>query len=332
MKAIILTELNQPLQVTETAIPEIAPHEALVKVHAAALNHRDIWIRKGKYGGIRLPVILGSDGSGVVEKTGSSVGRSWLGKEVIMNPSLNWGNDPRVQAKEYHILGTPNDGTFAEYVKIDARLLFEKPAHLTFEQAAALPLAGLTGYRALMKRAAAKAGEQVLITGIGGGVALQSMQFAIAAGCDTYVTSGSDEKLQQAIQMGAKGGANYKQADWDKELKKQAGGFDAIVDSSGGDTFEKLADIARPAGRIAMYGATLGAFSSGVPAKIFWKQLNIFGSTMGNDEEFAEMVAFVNQHRIVPVVDEVFPMEEAQAALDKMAKGEQLGKIVLRIA
>lgn len=331
MKAIILEELNQPLKITETGVPEIAAHEALVKIHAAAFNHRDLWIQKGQYAGIRFPVILGADGSGVVEKTGSSVGTNWLGKEVIINPSLNWGSDPRVQAKDYVILGTPNDGTFAEYVKIDARLLSEKPAHLTFEQAAALPLAGITAYRALMKRAAAKEGENVLITGIGGGVALQCVQFAIAAGCNVYVTSSSEDKLQQAISLGAKGGVNYKQPDWDKELKKRSGGFDAIVDSSGGDTFAKLVDMAKPAGRITMYGATLGAFNSGVPAKIFWKQLDILGSTMGNDEEFTEMVSFVSHHGIVPVVDEVFPMEQAQQALEKMGKGSQLGKIVLKI-
>jgi zinc-binding alcohol dehydrogenase/oxidoreductase len=290
-----------------------------------------LWIQKGQYAGIQFPIILGADGSGVVEQVGHSVGQNWVGKEVIINPSMNWGNDPRVQAKDYVILGTPHNGTFAEYVKTDARLLFEKPEHLSFEQAAALPLAGLTGFRALMKRAAAKAGETVLITGIGGGVALQCVQFAIAAGCHTYVTSGDDAKLQQALKMGAKGGANYKTPNWDKELKQQSGGFDAIVDSSGGDTFAKLVDMAKPAGRIAMYGATLGAFNSGVPAKIFWKQLDILGSTMGNDEEFAEMVSFVNHHRIVPVVDSVFPMEQAQAAVEKMAKGQQLGKIVLKI-
>lgn len=332
MKAIILEELNQPLSVKETSLPELAPHEALVKVHAAAFNHRDLWIQKGQYAGIRFPIILGSDGSGVVEKIGSAVGQNWLGKEVILNPSMNWGNDPRVQAKDYVILGTPHNGTFAEYVKTDARLLVDKPEHLTFEQAAALPLAGLTGFRALMKRAAAKSGETVLITGIGGGVALQCMQFAIAAGCHTYVTSGDETKLAQALKMGAKGGANYKTPDWDKELKKQSGGFDATVDSSGGETFAKLVDMAKPAGRIAMYGATLGAFNSGVPAKIFWKQLDILGSTMGNDDEFTEMVAFVNHHQIVPVVDSVFPLEQAQAAVEKMAKGEQLGKIVLKIS
>jgi len=332
MKAVILEGLNQKLVVKEVATPEIDSHEALVKISAAAYNHRDLWIQKGQYAGIRYPIILGSDGCGVVDKVGSDVNKDWIGKEVIINPSLNWGNNPRVQAKDYIILGTPNDGTFAEYVKIDARLLHNKPTHLSYEAAAALPLAGLTGFRATMKRAQAKAGENVLITGIGGGVALLCMQFAIAAGCNVYVTSGSNDKIKTAVDMGANGGVNYKNNSWDKELKSMSGGgFDAIVDSSAGDTFAKLVDIAKPAGRIAMYGATLGPFNSGVPAKIFWKQLDILGSTMGNDEEFAEMLAFVNSHKIVPLVDSVFPMEKAQEAIEKMSKGEQLGKIVLKI-
>jgi len=332
MKAVILEGLNQKLAVKEVATPEIDSHEALVRVIAAAYNHRDLWIQKGQYAGIRYPIILGSDGCGVVDKVGADVNKDWLGKDVIINPSLNWGNNPRVQAKDYIILGTPNDGTFAEYVKIDARLLHNKPTHLSHEAAAALPLAGLTGFRATMKRAQAKAGENVLITGIGGGVALLCMQFAIAAGCNVYVTSGSDDKIKTAVDMGANGGVNYKNNSWDKELKSMSdGGFDAIVDSSAGDTFAKLVDIAKPSGRIAMYGATLGPFNSGVPAKIFWKQLDILGSTMGNDEEFAEMLAFVNSHKIVPLVDSVFPMEKAQEAIDKMSKGEQLGKIVLKI-
>ncbi len=331
MKAIILTELNQKLTVNETLIPEIEAHEVLVKLYAAAFNHRDLWIQKGQYAGIRFPIILGADGSGVVEKVGATISSDWIGKEVIINPSLNWGNNPKVQAKDYVILGTPDNGTFAEYVKIDARLLHHKPNHLSFEQAAALPLAGLTSFRALLKRARAKPLENILITGIGGGVALQAVQFAIALGCNVYVTSGSDDKIAKAISWGAKGGANYKNEGWDKELKNISGGFDAIVDSSGGDTFSKLVDMCKPAGRIAMYGATLGAFNSGVPAKIFWKQIDILGSTMGNDEEFSEMISFVNEHKIIPIVDEIFPMEQAQYAVEKMSRGEQFGKIVLKI-
>lgn len=331
MKSIRLDSLNEPLSIKESPIPQLESHEALIKIKAAAFNHRDLWIQNGQYAGIQFPIILGSDGSGIVHQIGSHVGINWLGKEVILNPSLNWGKDPRVQSKDYIILGTPKDGTFAEFVKIDARLLFEKPEHLTFEQAAALPLAGLTGYRALMKRAAVKPSENVLITGIGGGVALMCLQFAIAAGCNVFVTSSDQKKIDKAISIGAKGAVNYKGNEWEKELKKMSGGFDAIIDSSGGDTFSKLVDLAKPAGRIAMYGATLGPFNSGVPAKIFWKQLDILGSTMGNDEEFAEMINFVNHHKIVPIVDEIFPMDKAQQALEKMASGNQFGKIVLKL-
>lgn len=331
MQAIVLEELNQKLAVKEVETPSISENEVLVKVHAAAFNHRDLWIQKGQYAGIRFPIILGSDASGIVSKIGANVNAYWLNKEVIINPSLNWGNNPRVQAKDYVILGTPNDGTFAEYVKVEAKLLHAKPNHLSFEQAAAFPLGGLTGFRATMKRAAAKAGENVLITGIGGGVALFCVQFAVAAGCNVFVTSGDDEKITKAIALGAKGGVNYKNQNWDKELKATSGGFEAIVDSSGGDTFAKLVDLAKPAGRIAMYGATLGPFNSGIPAKIFWKQLDILGSTMGNDEEFAEMLEFINTHKIVPIVDEVFELTQAQTAIEKMSSGKQFGKIVLKV-
>lgn len=338
MKAVILEGINQPLKYTDVATPEIGNDEVLVKIHAACFNHRDLWIQKGQYGGLRYPSTQGSCGAGVVDKIGSAVDKNWLGKEVILNPSLNWGNNPHTQSKDYKILGMAEDGTFAEYVKIHSRLLHHKPAHLTFEEAAAIPLAGLTGFRVLFTRARAAKGENVLVTGVGGGVALFVMQFAIAAGCNVYVTSGSDEKIKRAIEMGAKGGVNYKtdtlptgQAGWHKDIQKQSGGFDAIVDSACGDNFAKLTDIANPAGRIAFYGATLGAFNSGVPAKIFWKQLDILGSTMGNDDDFANMVKFVAEHKIKPVVDSVYPLEQAQQAIEKMERGEQFGKIVLKV-
>ncbi|MFN4083411.1 MAG: zinc-binding dehydrogenase [Bacteroidia bacterium] len=331
MKAAVLNGLNLPLEIVDIKIPELKPNEALVKLKAAALNHRDVWIQKGQYAGIVNPIILGSDGCGVVEKTGSKEFEYWLNKEVIINPSLNWGNNPRVQAKDYVILGTPHNGTFAQYVKISVELLHEKPNHLSFEQAAAFPLAGLTAYRALFGRAKALQGETVLITGIGGGVALFAAQFAIAAGCKVYVTSSSIDKIDKAISIGAIGGAIYTQPEWHKQLSKETGGFDVIIDGAGGDNFAKLVDLAKPAARIAMYGATAGGFNSGVPAKIFWKQLDILGSTMGNNEEFNEMVKFINQHQIVPVVSHSFNLAQANEAMLLMDKGGQFGKIVLNI-
>jgi len=331
MKAVILEGINQPLKYTDVEKPALQSGEVLVKIEAAAFNHRDYWIQKGQYAGLRFPSIQGSDGSGVVELVADEEHQHWVGKEVIINPSLNWGNNPDTQAKDYIILGMAQDGTFAEYVKINAALIHEKPKHLTFEQAAALPLAGLTGYRALVTRAGAKSGNNVLVTGAGGGVALFCVQFALALGCNVYVTSGSDEKIAKAVAMGVKGGVNYKKENWHKELLQMSGGFDAIVDSACGDEFAKLVDLCKPAGRIAFYGATLGAFNSGVPAKIFWKQLTICGSTMGNNEEFAAMLKLVNDQKIVPVVDSVFPLADAQTAIEKMSRGEQFGKIVLKV-
>ena len=331
MKAIILEGINQPLLYTDVLTPEIHSGEVLVKVHTASFNHRDLWIQKGQYGGLRFPSIQGRCGCGVVEKVAADVDSSWIGKEVILNPSLNWGSNPNTQAKDYIILGMAQDGTFAEYVKIHSRLLFHKPIHLSNEEAAAIPLAGLTGFRALFTRARAAKNENILVTGVGGGVALLVMQFAIAAGCNVYVTSGNDEKLAKALSLGAKGGVNYKNENWHKEIQKMSGGIDAVVDSACGDNFAKLTDIVNPAGRIAFYGATLGAFNSGVPAKIFWKQLDILGSTMGNDEDFANMVQFVRDHKIKPVIDSVYPLEQAQQAIEKMERGEQFGKIVLKV-
>lgn len=331
MKAVILEGINQPLKYTDVEKPALQSGEVLVKIEAAAFNHRDYWIQKGQYAGLRFPSIQGSDGSGVVELVADKEHQHWVGKEVIINPSLNWGNNPDTQAKDYIILGMAQDGTFAEYVKINAALIHEKPKHLTFEQAAALPLAGLTGYRALVTRAGAKSGNNVLVTGAGGGVALFCVQFALALGCNVYVTSGSDEKIAKAVAMGVKGGVNYKKENWHKELLQMSGGFDAIVDSACGDEFAKLVDLCKPAGRIAFYGATLGAFNSGVPAKIFWKQLTICGSTMGNNEEFAAMLKLVNDQKIVPVVDSVFSLADAQTAIEKMSRGEQFGKIVLKV-
>jgi NADPH:quinone reductase-like Zn-dependent oxidoreductase len=331
MIAAVLEKINEKVIIKDVDLPELNQNEVLVRVSHAALNHRDVWIQKGQYAGIRTPIILGADGSGVVVKSGSEENAHWINQEVIVNPGMNWGENARVQAKDYVILGTPDDGTFAEYVKVPAKLLYNKPSHLNFSQAAALPLAGLTAYRATMIRAKVKQGENVLITGIGGGVALFCMQFAIAAGCNVYVTSGDDDKIIKAIAMGAIAGCNYKNDDWEKQLKNKSGGFDAIIDSSGGSTFAKLVDIAKPAARIVMYGATLGNFDSGVPAKIFWKQLDIMGSTMGSDLEFKEMVSFVNQNHIVPIVDCVYHLAQIQEALNLLQTGKQFGKIVLQI-
>jgi zinc-binding alcohol dehydrogenase/oxidoreductase len=344
MKAIQLTALNQPLALVDVPDPTPERGEVVIDIRAAALNHRDVFIQEGKYPGIVLPNVPGSDGAGVVSAIGDGVDPAWLGREVIINPGLNWGDNPTYYSWLFKILGMPDSGTLAEKIAVPVSNVYDKPAHLTFEQAAALPLAGLTAWRALMTRAALnrQRPERVLITGVGGGAALFALQFAVAAGAEVWATSGSAQKLDNAIKLGAKGGISYKEPDWHKALLKEAtaatptllktGYFDVIIDSAAGPDFARLTQVAAPGGRIAFFGGTTGKITDVVPAVVFFKQLTILGTTMGSDAEFAEMLAFVNEHKLIPVVDSVRSLAEAQAAYDHMNSGQQIGKIVLSVS
>lgn len=334
MKAAVLLALGEAnnLVYQDIADPQASEGEVLVRLRAAALNHRDVFIRQGLYPGIKLPVILGSDGAGEVVAAGGGVDASIVGQEVVINPCFDWGEDRRAQSGKFRILGMPDDGTYAQLIRVPARNLAPKPAHLSFEEAASLPLAGLTAWRSVHTRAQVRSGERVLVTGIGGGVALFALQFAVACGAEVYVTSGSDEKIARAVELGAKGGVNYRLADWGKQISALTGGGpDVVIDSTGGETFNKAIEILKPGGRLVTYGATTGAASKLEVRRIFWKQLNVLGSTMGTDEEFVEMVEFFRTSGIRPVVDKVFALEEAAEAHRRMEQGDQFGKVVLRI-
>jgi zinc-binding alcohol dehydrogenase/oxidoreductase len=332
MKAIVLESAENPIVIKEVVKPVLQAGDVLVQVKAAALNRRDYWITIGKYAGIKYPTILGSDGAGIITEIGEGVDSTLIGKEVIINPSHNYGDNPDFQGKDFKILGLPDDGTFAEYVKVRAEYLYNKPAHLSWEQAAAIPLAGLTAYRALFTKGKAKKGDKVLVVGAGSGTGTFVLQWAVAAGCEVYVTSGTAEKIERAKQLGAVAGVNYKDADWDTQLKQMAGGFDVLIDSALGEGFAKLPDICNPGARIVFFGGTAGDMPAINGRKIFWKQLQILGTTMGTEAEFGAMVDFINDHKIVPVIDEVFEMDNAEKAFAKMAHSTQFGKIVLKIA
>ena len=320
MKALVLKTLHEPMDLEEQSLPEPAEDEVMIALTHAALNHRDVWITKGMYPGIKLPAILGSDGVGEAE-----------GRMVLINPNNHWGDDPRIPGPDYTIRGLETQGTFATHVSVPRHRLVEKPAHLTNEEAAALPLAGLTAYRALAK-CEARAGQRALISGIGGGVALMAFQFAMAMGLETWVTSSKPEKIERAIAMGAAGGQLYTEPDWRKKLKKASGGFDVIIDGAGGDGFAELIRLCKRGGQITMYGGTRGAISKINPPFIFFPQISIHGSTMGNDEEFVQMVKLVEKHKIHPVVDRTYPLEQGNEAIAHMAAGLQFGKIVLQIS
>jgi len=330
MKAIVLEAADKPLILKDVEKPKAEPGEALVQVKAAALNRRDWWITKGKYAGIKYPSILGSDGSGIVTEVGPDVDQSWIGKEVIINPANNWGEHPEYQQKDFKILGLPDHGTFAEYVKIGAEYLYPKPAHLTWEQAAAIPLAGVTAYRALFTKGKAKKGDKVLIIGVGGGTGSFALQWAVAAGCQVFVTSGTGEKIETARKLGAAAGVNYKAQDWAEQLKQLAGGFDVIIDSALGESFAKLPDLCNPGARIVFFGGTAGDIPEMNARKLFWKQLQLLGTTMGTQEDFKAMLDLLNEHQIIPVVAEVFDLADAEKAVRTMDNSSQFGKIVLR--
>lgn len=331
MKAIVLESENKPLVYKEVDKPTLKPGEALVKIKAAALNRRDYWITVGKYAGIKYPTILGSDGAGTVAEVGSDADKNWIGQDVIINPGYDWGDDPNFQSPDFKILGLPADGTFAEYVKVQAQQLHRKPAHLTWEQAAAIPLGGLTTYRALFTKGQIKKGHTILITGVGGGTGTFALQFALAAGCRVFVTSGSGDKIDKARHLGAAAGVNYKAQDWAEQLQHLSGGFDVIIDSALGDGFAKLPDICKPGGRIVIFGGTAGNIPALNGRKIFWRQLQIMGTMMGSLDDFTAMLELVNGHKIIPVIDEVFPLAETDTAVKKMENSSQFGKIVLTV-
>lgn len=332
MKAVQVVAIKQPVALADVAAPAAAPGFAVVRLKAAALNHRDLFIQQGLYPGIKVPVTPGSDGAGVVSAVGSEADAAWIGREVIINPALDWGADPRAQGPGFRILGLPDAGTFAEEIAIPVANLAPKPAHLSWEQAAALPLAGLTAWRAVFTRAQLRAGERVLVTGSGGGAALFALQFARAAGAEVWVTSSSPEKIARAQALGARGGVNYRDADWSEQLLKAAGGaFDVIVDSAGGDGFTRLVDCAKPGGRIVFFGATAGNPKLFEMRKCFFRQINVLGTTMGSPVDFAGMTTLVATAQIVPTVDRVFALAEAEQALRHMEQAAQFGKIVLKI-
>ncbi len=321
MKALVFQSKEEGLQYTlDAAIPMAKEGEVLVKIRAAALNHRDVWITKGLYPGIQPNIILGSDGVGAYE-----------GKSVLINPNIGWGDQEKAPSAHYSILGMPTNGTFAAYIAVPKNRIEPQPEHLTIEEAAALPLAGLTAFRALFSRGGLLKGEKVFINGVGGGVAMMAAQFAVAVGAEVYVSSSSDDKITKAVALGVISGVNYKTADWREVYKKQGNSFDLIIDSAGGEGFKHLLKLAAPGGRIVTYGGTRGIIPTISPQLIFWKQLSIMGTSMGSDQDFINMLRFVNDHKIRPIIDKVYPLEEGKKAFERMNKGMQFGKIILSL-
>lgn len=330
MRAIVLAAPGK-IEMKDVPVPVLSAGKALVKIKAVALNRRDDFIREGKYPDIKTGIILGSDGAGVVESVHDDEHKEWVGKEVVINPNIEWGSNPDVKSSKYSILGMPIDGTFAEYISVPVDRLNHKPFHMDILQASALPLGGLTAFRALFRKGELRAGQNVLISGFGGGVAQFAFLFAKAADANVYITSGSDDKIEKALKMGAKGGYNYKKQTTYDELWKTKGGFDLIIDSAGGDQINNFIKMLRPAGKLVFYGATNGKPDKVDLYRMFWNQLSLMGTTMGSDQEFQEMLAFVSKHQIRPIVDSIRPFSKLAESFSDIAKPNKVGKIVFQV-
>lgn len=323
MKALVLNEAKQPLVLREMPSPKAGKDQVIVKLKAAALNRRDYWITQGLYPGIHCPVILGSDGAGTadIEKN-----------EVIINPGYNWGERQEAQSGDFKILGMPDNGTFAEEIAVPKEQLFAKPEHLSWEQAAALPLTGLTAYRALFKQGRLQSSQTVVVTGIGGGVACIALKLAVAAGATVIVTSSSQAKIDKALAIGATAGFLYTAQGYGSQVNEQFGPVHLVIDGAGGDGYNELIDMVCPGGRIVSYGITAGPSTKLQLRKVYWKQLHLVGSTMGSPADFTAMLDMVNKHKIEPVIDKVFDLSCGNKAFEKMNVSSQFGKLVLRIS
>lgn len=329
------------LAVRDVPAPEPREGEVTVAVKAAAFNHLDLWTLEGA---LKIehafPHVLGADGAGVVEAVGDRVPAGiHPGDRVLVNPAMSCGTCERCRAGEqsecssFRMLGEHEPGTVAEVVRVPAANVFPIPEHLDFTEAAALGVTFITAYRMLFTRGGLQPGEWVLITGIGGGLALSLFQVARPVAGKVFVTSSSTEKLERAAALGADGGVDYSAEDVGRAIRRLTGkrGVDLVADSAGGSSLDASLRSLRKGGRLVNAGATAGATAEIDVRRIFWNQLSILGSTMGSVADVSNMLRLVAGSKLRPIVDRVVPLAEAPEALRLLESGGQFGKIVLAV-
>ncbi|KAL9114435.1 MAG: hypothetical protein Q9227_001516 [Pyrenula ochraceoflavens] len=338
-------QVYYPLTLQTTSLPSLLPPNALLlQIHATSLNHRDLFIRQSLYPTPSPTTPLFSDAVATVLSPTSSPFHS---RRVLLNPGTGWRSSPTAPESPtgYKIMGGTKQnplGTGTEYLVMEDEgegELEECPAHLTDAEAAALPLTGLTAWRAVTEKGRVKAGDKILVTGVGGGVAVMAVKFCVARGAEVWVTSGSREKIARAVEMGAKGGVVYREEGWEKRLMGESGGggggggdFDVVVDGAGGDVVEKGVKLLKAGSIIVSYGMTLGP-KMPFSMQAVLKNIELKGSTMGSRKEFHDMVEFVREKQIRPIVSRTVQgidnIDGINGLFEDMKKGAQFGKLVV---
>jgi NADPH:quinone reductase-like Zn-dependent oxidoreductase len=342
MRALIVNAPGGPEMVScvERAVPVPAAGQVLVRMRCAALNHLDLWVRRG-LPGASYPSVQGADGSGVVDRVGPGVSAIEPGQAVCFDPSLGCGRcefclrGEQSLCVDFKLLGEGRDGTFAEYVALPWPNVHPVPEGMGFEEAAAFPLTFITAWRMLVTRAGVIPGETVLIHGIGGGVACAALILCRAMGLRAVVTSSSAHKLSRAADLGAWECIDYSACEnVAREVRKLTGGrgVDVVLDNVGAATWKTSLHALRKGGRLVTCGATSGPNPKTDVTRIFWNQLSVLGSTMGSRGEFRDMLAFVGQAGLRPVIDRVFPLEQGRQAQEYLEAGKQFGKVVIKIS
>lgn len=325
MRAIVVEDYGGPEQLRIREVPEPRPaaDEVVVELRAAGVNRRDLLIRAGAGPAYRfaLPLVLGSDGAGVRRDTG---------EDVVILPSLRWGPAELVAGPDFGILGGPSDGTYGELVSVPKENVFPRPAGLSWEEAAALPLAALTAYRALFPVGALRFGERLVVLGAGSGVSLAAVQLAVHAGANVAVTSSSYEKLQRVLALGAGTAVNYRDAGWAEQLRALTGGADIVLDSVG-VTWAASLSLLKPGGRLVSCGGTGGSEVTIDVRALYLQQKRILGTKMGSPSDFRALLALLAEGAVRPIVDSVRPLAEAAAAHVRMESSEQFGKLILAV-
>jgi len=318
--------------------PEIKPGYVRVKTQATALNHLDLWLVRGLPGlELQMPHVLGSDGAGIVEEPGEGVSRFSVGDRVMINAVLSCGECEFCNQGEHslcirlRLVGEQVSGTHAELLVLPEANLEKIPENISFQEAAAFSLVFQTAWRMLKTRAGIQSGDDVFIHGIGGGVSSAALNIVKCLGGRAFVSSSSDEKLQQAQEMGADFGYNYTKTDVVQEVMEETRkrGVDIVVDSVGAATWVQSLKLATKGGKIVTCGATSGPSPETAIPLIFWKQLEILGSTMSNRREYQEIIALLGQGKLKPVIDQEFALSEGRRALEHLQSQNQYGKIVL---